>query len=166
MDNRARRALLLFLLLALAACARETPVPPTPTSPQTEVSPTAAETLKPEIIPTETPIPSKTPSLLNGEGGFLIPREEPVQIWNEIPIMPDAILGEETGGAYHFVITATPLEVVEYYSVGLSNNWEYMGIGETANGKIMIFQQPERVLTISALVVDGEDFIHVILLLE
>ncbi|MEW5938903.1 MAG: hypothetical protein AB1750_04520, partial [Chloroflexota bacterium] len=57
--------------------------------------------------PTAPPIPE--------EGNPLNPSQPPLQVWQEIPIMPDAIAGEEGPGMYGYKIDAEPDEIIAYY---------------------------------------------------
>lgn len=125
------------------AAATDTPVPsptPAPTSTNTPI-PTATSTPAPEII--DGP---EIPKFL-----LLSPKKWPLDIWQGIPILPQAIRGEEEYGGYYYTTDLTVTEIKQYYQDELDiDGWRLSAIGEAENGSILlIFQNDNEQLSIT-----------------
>lgn len=100
-------------------------LPPTSRPIITETSKPAA-TRTPKLEVTNTPSPTNTPIPPTQDLSIL--QGEPVSEWKGIPVMPDAIQGEERryvlGPYYIFSVDASRLEVFDYYEEKmLELNW-------------------------------------------
>jgi hypothetical protein len=124
-----RRVFLLLCLLLITACSgTPTPLPPTET-PIPSLTPTATETSTPQ--PTTTSTPTSTPAAAAGDWKIADPVGEPLSEWKGIPIMPQAIAGEEGDSTYFYMLDESPLDVYRYYLEVMSDwGWELFGLGE------------------------------------
>jgi hypothetical protein len=140
--------LLSFLLVCLTACSL-TPAPPTPTPTNTpRPTPTPTDTPLPTATPTRTPVPAtNTPT----PPAFPNPQGTPLVEWNGIPIMPGAIAGEESAGAYSFTVNATIEEVRAYYEKEMPKlDWALLGAAEGKTGAlILIFTKGQETFSIA-----------------
>lgn len=83
-------------------------------------------------------------------GNTLNPQGTPVQEWKGIPVMPQAIAGQEFGETYSFKVNATVQEIQNFY------NQELTALGWTqpfefpleAEGGFLFFDKDSSVLTI------------------
>jgi hypothetical protein len=115
-------------------------------------------------IPAETlqALSSAVPSLealATDFGNLFDPQGTPVQEWNGIPIMPQAIAGQEfsENNSYSFKATVTAKEVQDFY------NGELTALGWTqpfsfpveAEGGILTFQKDNSTLLITITVSEG-----------
>jgi len=125
-----------FLLWTLVSCSN--PVPPAST-----VMP--AETLKvlPASVPTLQALGSAVPD----------PQEDPVQEWRGIPILPEAVAGQEfpVNNVYSFVTQVTPQEVQAFYDERLTQlGWSQpFDNSYNENGGTMTFRKEESSLAIT-----------------
>lgn len=115
------------------------------------------ETLQalPSAIPAETlhALPSAIPTIeafATNIGNSLDPQGTPVQEWKSVPVMPQAIAGQEFGDTYSFRVNATAQEVQEFYNqeltaLGWSQPFEFP---IEAGGGVLLFNKDESVLTI------------------
>ena len=122
---RIKVVILLGFVLALAACDAGAPEPTATPVPSETFTPVPTETQPPEPtatpeptntpteVPTETPEP--TPTIDAASLPFPIPKDEPLEAWNDIPIMEGAISGQDSIAAYMFIIYADFDEIQEYY---------------------------------------------------
>jgi hypothetical protein len=129
------------------------------------------ETLQaiPSILPMETlealpsALPAETleaiPSAIAEFGNYFEPQGTPVSEWQGIPIMPQAVTGQEfNDSTYSFKVDVTPKEVQEYYtgeltSLGWSQTFDMPGSG---NGAIMVLSKDSHLLTITIATINGE----------
>jgi len=111
--------------------ATSTPVPPTFTP-----TPEPTATLTPTATATRTPRPTPTPTKTLEE--WLIPPQgTPVAEWHGIPIMPQAIAGEEREGLYVYTTKVKPAEVQRYYEQAMPRlGWELFAVGQGDRSKI------------------------------
>jgi len=130
------------------------------------------ETLQalPSLIPEETlqAIPSTFPTaeaLATSIGNSLDPQGTPVQEWRGIPIMPQAIAGEEFSetNTYSFKANVTAQEVQDFYSNELTAlGWtQPFDVPLEAEGGLLIFQKDNSGLMI--LVTPSEGSVIVLL---
>jgi hypothetical protein len=158
-----------FLLLTLVACSNVA-----------QLTPTAVPTFEPlpSVIPTETlqalsSLPSTTPAAetittaMPDPGDVLDPRGIPVREWRGIPIMPEAITGQEFGNnnAYSFKTNATAKEVQDFYTERLAElGWSQpLNSPFDANGGTMTFRKAGSSLAVT--VASSEDSFVVLLVM-
>lgn len=80
------------------------------------------------------------------------PQGEPVEVWKDIPIMPQATAGQEfDNGVYSFKADATLKEAQDFYDARLSDlGWNQpFKMPAEGDGAIMIFQKDNSALTIT-----------------
>ena len=153
----------LFLFAFLIACS--TTAPQSLLTPTVTFTPVSSETPVPSNTPVPTVAPTHTPALTPTEDilSSLVPVGEPAGEWNGIPIMPDAIAGEDDGNGYRFTIQAESEEIQKYYALELSNlGWELLTVGHGENGAfLMFFTGSEGTLSVS-IIPNGENVIVMI----
>ncbi|MFN8382845.1 MAG: hypothetical protein U0V02_12930 [Anaerolineales bacterium] len=145
------------LLVTLTSCSTFVPQPTeTPTSTATSL-PTPTNTSE----PTNTPVPStETPSA----PVLPMPSGKPLNEWEGIPVMPDAIAGEGDSTGYSFTINALPEDIQTYYEKELAKlGWNIFasGQGET-NAILLIFMKGTATLTVS-IIPQSDGIIYVML---
>ncbi len=104
-----------------------------------------------EVAPLATVLanPSAMPGVPDDIGNMMDPQGTPVSVWNEIPIMPQATAGAESGTMYGFEANVTADDVVAFYSTQLPPlgwNEEFSMPAETP---IIFFTKDGRSLTIT-----------------
>lgn len=111
-------------------------------------------------IPLETiqaGIPTDLPNL--EDFNYFDPQGTPLSDWNEIPIMPQAVSGEEfNDSTYSFKVNATVLEVQDYYNNEMiARGWSStFSLPGDESGAVMLFSKESSFLTITVTSVDGE----------
>lgn len=115
------------------------------TRPSSSVTPTKALSLT-SITRTGTPPPTPTTKLPGGA---------PVKLWKDIPIMPEAVTGEENADRYRFMLEATVDQVEDFYKAELPKlGWKFNTKGTGENGApIFIFSKNGKILSISVIVI-------------
>jgi hypothetical protein len=115
-------------------------------------------------IPQETlqALPSAIPSLealATNIGDMFDPQGTPVQEWNGIPIMPQAITGQEfsQNNSYSFKFTGVTKEVQDFYDEQLiALGWSQpFSFPVEAEGGIMTFQKDNSTLLITITASEG-----------
>ena len=105
-----------------------------------------------------TNTPSITPSLTPNPD-ILNPQGTPISVWKEIPIMPQAITGQEfdDGNTYSFKVVATVLDVRDYYSEKLFElGWEKtFEIPPESDGTILSFEKDGKVVVFTIFLSDA-----------
>lgn len=100
------------------------------------------------------------------ESDFILPLPtgDPLAEWNGLPIMPQAIVGEESEGSYAFTVAASEDEVQQFYAQEMAAlGWDGLATGEGETGAILIiFQMEDEVASVSILTVD-ENTLYVLL---
>jgi hypothetical protein len=132
----------------------ETPEPTDTATPTRTPTPEPTETLE----PTETAEPTTAPTSAattaptvtaeatddNGGSAFPLPLPSgaPASEWNGLPIMPQAIAGNEGDGSYYYTVGASVSEIQSYYQTQMAPlGWSLLATGEGQNGAtFMIFQ--------------------------
>ena len=114
-------------------------------------------------VPVETlqALPSAIPSLeafATDFGNFFNPQGTPVEVWREIPIMPQATAGQEfDGGTYSFKVNATSKEVQDYYNAELLKlGWESLSTPAQGDAVLMMYSKGSNFLTITVAPSDSE----------
>lgn len=149
-----------FVLAAflLGACGQG------PSQPTATLTATITETStpRPSETPTQTPVPpTNTPApTATTDLTVFLPEGEPLESWNTIPIMPEAVAGEESdSNSYSFSIAASPDEILAYYEVEMGKigyTLLAVGKGDVNNNMILIFQDAQGVFTMSVIEVVSE----------
>jgi hypothetical protein len=95
---------------------------------------------------TKTPPPTPTTKLPSGV---------PVEKWRDIPIMPDAVTGDEEADRYRFMVKAEVDQVEEFYKKELVKlGWKFDARGTGENGApIFIFSKSGKIISISVIVI-------------
>lgn len=173
--------------ITLAACSSLQPEPtatptltatstssPTPTYTHTPTStPTWTPTLTATPKPSNTPQPTKTPAPPTSTPnalGFVLPSGKPVTEWNSIPIMPNAVAGEESkdGGkaSYAFTIKGDIATVQSYYTKELSKKgWTTLTVGAGPTGNVIaIFTKGSDVLSVAIVIADKKEKLILVLI--
>lgn len=120
-------------------------------------------------IPAETlqALPSMAPTveaLATVYGDLLNPQGTPVQEWNGIPVMPEAIAGEETQGMYSYTVNATSEAVAQFYTTRLPDlGWKEQ-FNQPGDTTILFYMKDSQSLTITiAPVQDGNRLVWIAL---
>jgi len=98
------------------------------------------------------------PSLIPDVGNYFDPQGTPVAEWNGIPIMPQAMAGQEHDPAnYSFKFTGTAQEAQDFYNDALVNlGWSSMlSLPGDEQGALLVFQKDNSILTITITSADG-----------
>lgn len=120
------------------------------------------ETLQalPSALPIETiqaGIPTDLPEF--DEFNYFNPQGTPLDMWNEIPIMPNATAGQEFNeSTYSFKVAETPEAVKDYYKAELANRgWDSaFDLPIESDGGLMLYSRGDNLLTITITLSDGE----------
>jgi hypothetical protein len=133
----------------------------------------ALPSLIPSVVSEETlqAIPSAFPTVeafATNIGDSLDPQGTPVQEWRGIPIMPQALAGQEfsESNTYSFRVNATAQEVQEFYNQQLGTlGWtQPFEIPLETDGGLLMFQKEAGSLMI--LITPSEDSVVVLLTLS
>lgn len=83
----------------------------------------------------------------------LVPTVKALQEWNGIPIMRDALAGDEQDGIYRFTTLASREEIQAFYKRELSQRgWELSGTKQgNAGAVLLIFSTDQDTVSISIL---------------
>lgn len=107
------------------------------------------------------PDPSAIPDFPYGD--ILDPKSTPLSEWNDIPVMPGAIAGDESEGVYGYKIAATSQEVKDYYAAQLPPlGWAEEFAMPMADTAILLYLKGEQALTIT--IMPGENGELIVLL--
>ncbi len=174
MTERVRYSLALlavaWLGLLLSACGvKPTPLP-SPTLTGT-VTPTATLTFtrtltpSPTGTPTPTPTPTKThhpPSATPDLSSLFNFSGKPLPYWNDMPVMPQAIAGEDKGSQYYYYLRARR-EVVRQYYLQQMPLWGWQLFSSEVEGgeDVLIFLKSHTSVTVG--IVAQGDLVSVML---
>jgi hypothetical protein len=121
-------------------------------------------------VPVETlqALPSAVPSLeafATQFGDLFNPQGTPVQVWREIPIMPQATAGQEfDGGSYSFKVNATSEEIRDYYNAELPKlGWEALNLPTQGDAVAMMFLKGSNNLIITVAPSESEMVVLLVL---
>jgi hypothetical protein len=150
-----------LLLMLAASCFNAAQLTPT-SVPTSTALPSVISTQTLQVLPSVTPTleVSNTPM---PEQNVLDPQGTPLEKWRGIPIMPEAIAGQEFGSAYSFKTTVTSQEVQEFYRETLTAlGWDQPvdDVFDVKGGK-MVFRKQGSSLAINIIFV--EDSVVVLL---
>ncbi|MGA7193693.1 MAG: hypothetical protein WBW94_08690 [Anaerolineales bacterium] len=115
-------------------------------------NPVSVSTL--EALPSSMPLSTleALPSSMPGVGQYLNPTGQPVSNWNGIPIMTQAVAGQEFNkNTYSFKATASATDVQTFYAgqlktLGWSSSFSAQGGGQ---GGVMLFTKGTSILSIT-----------------
>ncbi len=171
----------LVFVIFLSACSAFQPQPTTTPTMTATSSPTATCTVTPTWTPTLTftprptitSMPTETPgaptATLNA-AGLVLPTGKPLEEWNDIPIMPNAIAGDESQNSnktdYTFTIRGDIQKVVDYYGEQLwLRRWDLYAESEGApNSKILFFSKDNDQLSIFVTIADKPNRLLLVML--
>jgi hypothetical protein len=153
-----------WLGIFLVACGRglapsPSPMPtatvtPTPTVTATfTLTPSPTSTPTPTLTPTKTRIPpSSTPDL-----SYLFTfSAKPLLYWNWLPVMPQAIAGDDKADMYRYYLKASREVVRQYYLQEMPRwGWQLFSSGGEKGGDVLIFIRGHTTVTVG-IVVRGE----------
>lgn len=101
------------------------------------------------VNPTENPAtqPALPPEGTAGPGNIFDPQGTPVSNWRDIPVMPQAVAGEEVEGIYSFRVDATIKEVQDFYAAQLPPlGWKTLFQGDMP---ILVFTKDSQTLSVT-----------------
>jgi len=170
-----RYLITLVFTLLLVACATKLSEPTLTGIPESSLSP--ASTIQPNTktagnIPSKTPLLSPdvsitfTPVLASTATVNLpLPSGKPVSSWKNVPIMPDAIVGEEKEDGYSYTINATPVQVQDFYDTEMPKvGWKFFATGKGETGSLLLmYQKDEKTTTVS---IFEQDDVTLVLLIQ
>jgi hypothetical protein len=118
-----------------------------------------------DVAPLETILPDGS-AIPDITGNPFDPQSPPLAEWKGIPVMPQAIVGEESGGVYVYKVTVTATEVEDYYAAQLSSlGWKTeFSIPATSGIAIFMYSKDSQILSIS--VTDQQDFLLIMIMLQ
>lgn len=155
-----------LFLLALVSCSNAVQATPAAMATSEVLTPLSpVETLQaiPPSVTTLEPLGSAVPD----PGDVLKPQGDPAQEWRGIPIMPEAIAGQEVSGnnAYSFRANATAQDVQAFYDERLTQlGWSQpFDSSFDKNGGTMTFRKEGSSLVIT--VTPSEDSVVVLLVM-
>jgi hypothetical protein len=123
---------------------------------------TQVSDLTTEVAPFETlfPDPSAMPDI---PANIFDPQSPPLAEWNGIPVMPQAIAGEESEDIYAYKVAATTQEIQDYYKSELADlGWEESFSMPMQGTAILLYAKGNQVLSITIMPVEGSDTIVMI----
>lgn len=168
MKTISKAIILSVMAIMLASCNTFAPKPTeTPTPTHTSL-PTSTHTPEPTSTSTEMPTPvppTETPS----SPSLPMPTGKPLSNWENIPIMPGALAGDEktNNGAtgYSFTIKASTDEIQNFYETELGKlDWSALAVGEGAEKGtvLMIFMKGTAALSVS-IIPQPDDIMYVLI---
>jgi hypothetical protein len=149
-----RFALLIVLVAATLACGLiSNPinnVRNTAETAQAAVSAVPLETL--QALPSAFPSLEAFASALPTFEGLFNPTGEPVSVWNDIPIMPEATAGNEVGSNYSFRAPVSVEDVKTFYYDQLTAlGWtQMMSLPGSSEVAVTVFTKDDHILTVTA----------------
>ena len=129
------------------------------------------------IIPAETlqALPSSMPtfeamaSAMPDFGNMLNPQGTPVQEWRGVPILPDAVAGQEfsVNNTYSFKANVTPKAVQDFYNEKLTQlGWNQpFSLPVQEEGGLMVFRKEQSSLAITITSSEGSVVVLLVLTL-
>jgi len=106
-----------------------------------------------EALPSAFPSLEALGSAMPTFEGLFNPTGEPVAVWNDIPIMPQATAGNEAGGGnYSFRAPVSLDDVRTFYNDQLKAlGWtQMMSLPSSSEAAILLFTKDQGVLTVTA----------------
>ena len=142
-----------------APTSTKTSVPPLTATATFTITPSPTNTFTPTFTPTQTPVPvSPTPNL-----NFLFDfSEKALPFWNDMPVMPQAIAGDEKIGVYYYYLVASRDVVRQYYLQQMPFwGWQLFASEARPNGDMLIFIKSHVTVTVG--IVARGDLVSVML---
>ena len=105
-----------------------------------------------EALPSAFPSLEALSSALPPIEGLFDPTGEPVAVWNDVPIMPEATAGDEVGDRYSFRAPVSVEDVRNFYEDQLTAlGWEQMmSLPGGSEAAIMLFTKDDHILTVTS----------------
>jgi hypothetical protein len=102
-----------------------------------------------QISPIGTAIGIPTDMMVRPD--FFNPQDPPLTEWNGIPVMPEAIAGDESDGLYGYTIKVEVKAVEEFYAGKLpALGWtEQFSMPGTSGMAILVYQKDNQTLTVT-----------------
>jgi len=122
-----------------------------------------------ESIATTIPIQTleALPSEIPDYGNYFSPEGVPVEQWNDIPIMPEATVGQEfDANTYSYTVPLSASEVQAFYDQNLEAlGWtSSFGFQPSEEGGVLLYQKDSEFLTITMVAdQDGSNGVDVLL---
>lgn len=116
---------------------------------------TQVSDLTTEVAPFETlfPDPSAMPDI---PANIFDPQSPPLAEWNGIPVMPQAIAGDESEGIYAYKVAVTAQEIQDYYKLELPKlGWEESFSMPMQGTAILLYTKGDQVLSITIMPIEG-----------
>jgi hypothetical protein len=108
-----------------------TPAPtdtPTPTSTPTPLpTDTPTPTITPTPEPTATNTPEPQPTAPTSQ--FPMPTGPALTSWKELPVMPQAVAGNDSGDGYYYAAPVSIQDVWAFYSASMPSEWTHLASG-------------------------------------
>jgi hypothetical protein len=118
-----------------------------------------------EFAPFETLIPDPSAMPEFPSGNPFDPQSPPLSEWKGIPVMPQAIAGEESQGMYVFKIDAASQEIQDFYNAQLPDlGWETTVSLPMEGTAILLFTKGNQVLSITIMPAESDGTIVMITL--
>ncbi|MBN2386127.1 MAG: hypothetical protein JXB85_03850 [Anaerolineales bacterium] len=143
--------IVLLALLPLVACSSAPPLPIVTPAPSTA----SAATATPSTSTIRFPLPTAISGLPTDDQQAieaLVPQGEPAEEWNGVPIMPEAIAGDEDETGYVFSIAATAEEIQRFYETALGElgfTLLAVGHGQQEGDLLLIFMSGSATVALS-----------------
>ena len=110
-----------------------------------------------DLVTQVAPIQSAIPDV---PGDVFNPQSPPLSEWKGIPVMPQAIAGQESDGMYVYKIAVSAQDVKDFYTAQLlSLGWEEAFSMPVQGSSIQVFTKQNQTLTVSVILTDGGDVI-------
>jgi hypothetical protein len=146
--------MLVLLVTLLGACAADKNMDTAAPTATIFIEATSTSTIEPTAIPTKKPTQTSIPQTLTPTIFDLpTPSGKPDAYWEDIRIMPGAIMGEGDNSGYSFTIIASVEQIQDFYQSELSNlGWNLFASGQgTTDAMLLIFMKNSNTLTVSIL---------------
>ena len=136
-----------FAFGILLSCILISGCKPSPQAVATATSVPPTETTIPTITPQPTAEPTETPA-----------STLPLTSWNEVPIFPDAISGQDDMGDYKFTTKSPARIIIAYYQQEMVKlGWEIRGDMMAEQSSDLVFEK-EDTFTFFLIKFDGENY--------
>ena len=120
-----------------------------------------------EALPSTVPTLQALASSLPDFGNMFDPQGTPVQEWRGIPILPQAIAGQEfsENNTYSFKANVTPKEVQDFYDEKLAAlGWSQpFSLPIQSEGGLLVFQKEQSSLAITITTTEGSVVVLLVL---
>ena len=166
MSNKRKMLIVIPVLLFILACQTLT----RPVQEVKDVAGTAAAlaTQAQDFVTQAAGLTTEIPSLGTNIplGNVFDPKSPPLSEWQGIPVMPQAMAGEESEGLYVYKVTVTAKEVEDFYAAQLPSLGWTSEFSMPATGGIAILMYSKDSQTLSITVTTRQDSVLVMLTLQ